>query len=128
MNNKEKFKKLPDTEFDIMKVVWANTPPITSTMIMEQLGNEREWKVQTVISLLLRLVDRRFLKSEKLGKERTYYPLVSKEDYLKFETGHFLKQYHNNSFLNLANTLYEDKAFTDEDIEELLQWIKDRRK
>ena len=31
-------KKLPDTEFDVMKVVWDNTPPVTTTMIMEQLG------------------------------------------------------------------------------------------
>lgn len=126
-NNKKKLKKLPDTEFDIMKVVWANKPPITSTLLMEQLGNKRQWKVQTVISLLLRLVDRGFLSSEKTGKERTYYPLISKDDYLKFETGNFLKQYHDSSFLNLANTLYEDKSFSNEDIEELLQWIKDRR-
>ena len=36
---------------------------------------------------MLRLVERGFLRSEKHGKERTYFPLVSKEDYLKFETG-----------------------------------------
>ncbi len=35
-------KKLPDAEFDIMKVVWANEPPITTNMIMEQLGNFRK--------------------------------------------------------------------------------------
>lgn len=34
-------KKLPDAEFDIMKVVWANEPPITTNIIMEQLGNGR---------------------------------------------------------------------------------------
>lgn len=46
-------KKLPDAEFDIMKVVWANEPPITTNIIMEQLGNGRGWKAQTVISLML---------------------------------------------------------------------------
>ena len=64
-------KKLPDAEFDIMKVVWANEPPITTNIIMEQLGNGRSWKAQTVISLMLRLVDRGFLSTEKQGKERT---------------------------------------------------------
>lgn len=127
MAKNQKMKKLPDTEFDVMKVVWGNEPPITSAMVMQQLGNERGWKVQTVISLLLRLVDRGFLKSEKIGKERTYYPLVSRDDYLTFETGNFLRQYYDNSFLNLASTLYEEKAFTQEDIEELLKWVKDRR-
>lgn len=120
-------KKLPDAEFDIMKVVWANDPPITTNIIMEQLGNEREWKAQTVISLMLRLVERGFLRTEKNSKERTYFPMVNKEDYLKFETGNFIKQFHDNSFLNLVNTLYDDKALSDGDIDELLRWAKERR-
>lgn len=123
----EKIKKLPDAEFDIMKVVWANESPITTTTIMNLLGNEKEWKIQTVVSLMLRLVERGFLRSEKHGKERTYFPLVSKEDYLKFETGNFMKQYHSNSFLNLVTTLYDNRALSDKDIDELYQWVKERR-
>lgn len=123
----EKFKKLPDAEFEIMKVIWANDPPMTTPIIMEQLGKEKEWKIQTVVSLMLRLVERGFLRSEKHGKERTYFPLVSCEDYLKFETGNFIKQFHDSSFLNLVNTLYNDKALSDKDIDELLQWAKERR-
>ena len=123
----EKMKKLPDAEFEIMKVVWVNEPPITTNIIMQQLGNEREWKAQTIISLMLRLVERGFLHTEKHGKERTYFPLVSKEDYLKFETGNFIKQFHDNSFLNLVNTLYDEETLNDKDIDELLQWAKERR-
>ena len=123
----EKMKKLPDAEFEIMKVVWANEPPITTNIIMQQLGNEREWKAQTTISLMSRLVERGFLRTEKNGKERTYFPLVSKENYLKFETSNFIRQFHDNSFLNLVTTMYGDKALTDEDIDELLQWMEKRR-
>jgi len=123
----ENIKKLPDAEFNIMKVVWANDPPITTNIIMEQLGNERAWKAQTVISLMLRLVERGFLHTEKNSKERTYFPMVSKEDYLKFETGNFIRQFHDNSFLHLVNTLYDDKALSDGDIDELLRWAKERR-
>jgi len=123
----EKMRKLPDAEFDIMKVVWANEPPITTNIIMQQHGNGEGWKVQTAISLLLRLVERGFLRTEKNSKERTYFPMVNKEDYLKFETGNFIKQFHNNSFLNLVSTMYDDKALTDEEIDELLDWAKKRR-
>ena len=119
-------KKLPDAEFDIMKVVWANKPPITANMIMQQHGNKEGWRVQTAISLLLRLVERGFLHTEKNGKERTYFPIVNKEDYLKFETGIFMKQVHNNSFTNLVATMYNDKALSDKDIDELLEWAKKR--
>ncbi len=120
-------KKLPDAEFDIMKVVWANEPPITTNIIMQQLGNEREWRVQTVISLMLRLVERGFLRTEKIGKERNYFPLINREDYLQFETGNFMKNYHDSSFLNLVNTLYDGKNLNDDDLDELLQWVKERR-
>ena len=120
-------KRLPDAEFEIMKVVWANEPPITTNIVMQQLGNEREWKAQTTISLMLRLVERGFLRTEKNGKERTYFPLVNKEDYLKFETGNFIRQFHDNSFLSLVNTMYDDKALPDEVIDELLKWVEERR-
>lgn len=120
-------KKLPDAEFDIMKVVWANDPPITTNMVLDQLGKQREWKAQTVISLMLRLVERGFLRTEKVGKERTYYPLVGKDEYLKFETSNFVKQYHDNSVLGLISTLFDDKALDDKDIDELLRWAKERR-
>ena len=121
-------KKLPSAEFEIMKVVWTNQPPITTNMIMEQLGNEKKWKAPTVISLMLRLVERGFLRTEKKGKERIYYPLVTKEDYLKFETSNFIKQYHENSFLSFVNTFYDGKQLSDRDIEELMEWVKKRGK
>ena len=38
-------KKLPDTEYEVMKAVWDNTPPVTTTMIMEM-------RVDVKISLL----------------------------------------------------------------------------
>lgn len=122
-----KLRKLPDTEFEIMKVVWANRPPITTGMVMERLGRERGWKAPTVISLMLRLVKKGFLRTEKNGKERTFFPLVAKEDYLEFETGNFIKLYHENSFLSLVNTLYDGKQLSDSDIDELMEWVKERR-
>jgi len=123
----EKMKKLPDAEFDIMNVVWANKPPVTANIIMRQHGDGEGWKVQTAISLLLRLVERGFLRTEKNGKERIYFPVVDKEDYLRFETGNFLKQFHKNSFLNLATAMYNDEALTDEDIDGLRKLLNGRR-
>ena len=120
-------KKIPDAEFEIMKVVWANEPPITTSIIMQQLGNERGWKSQTTISFLLRLVERGFLRTEKIGKERIYFPLVKKEDYLSFETGNFIRQFHDSSLLNLVTTMYDDETLTDEGLDDLLNWVLERR-
>lgn len=121
-------KRLPDTEFGIMKVVWASKPPISTNTIMEQLGKEKDWKASTIITLMLRLVDRGYLRTEKNGKERTYFPLISKEDYLQFETGNFVKQYHENSFVSLFNALYDGQKMSDKEIDELIEWAKGRKK
>jgi len=120
-------KKIPDAEFEIMQVVWANEPPITTNTIMQHLGKKKGWKAQTIISLMLRLVDRGFLRTEKNGKERTYFSLVNKEDYLSFETGNFIRQFHGNSFLNLVTSMYNGKALTDEDLDDLLKWANKQR-
>ena len=124
----EKMKKLPDAEFDIMKVVWANEPPISANVIMRQHGDGEGWRVQTAISLLLRLVERGFLRTEKNGRERVYFPLINQEDYLKFETGNFIKQFHNNSFLSLATAMYDDEALTDEDLDGLRKLLNKSRR
>lgn len=120
-------KRLPEAEFEIMKIVWASEHPITTSLIMRRLGDEKDWKIQTIVSLMQRLVDRGFLRSEKHGKERVYYPTIDREDYLHFETGYFMRQYHKNSFLNLVNTLYAYDDISDEELDALLQWVKERR-
>ena len=120
-------KKLPDAEFEIMQVVWENEPPITTSEIMKKLGFEKQWKIQTVVTLMLRLTERGFLRSEKNGKERTYFPTVDRESYLKFETGNFLKQFHKNSYLSLVSTMCDDGELSDEEIVKLMEILKKRR-
>jgi len=118
-------KRLPDAEFEIMKTVWNTPAPMSVSAVAKKM--DKEWKIQTLISLMNRLVDRGFIRTEKIDRERVYYPMITREDYLKFETGNFVKQYHESSFLSLVNTLYDNKDLTSEDIDGLLHWIQERR-
>jgi len=122
----DKLKKLPDAEFEVMKNIWANEPPVTTNMLMEQLGNKKDWRLQTLVALLLRLVDRGFVRSEKIGKERTYYPLIDKEQYLEFETSNFIERFHDRSIVSLVSTLYDGKELKASDLDELSRWLKQR--
>lgn len=124
----EKLTKLPDTEFEIMKVIWASEPPVSTHVIMEQIGHKRKWKTPTAISLLLRLVERGFLQTEKRGKERVFFPAVDREDYLRFETGNFMRLYHEDSFVSFISTLYGGKDLNEADLEELKKWMEEGRK
>ncbi|MDF2540837.1 MAG: BlaI/MecI/CopY family transcriptional regulator [Herbinix sp.] len=116
--------RLPETEFEVMSVVWRNIPPVTTTTLMNQLGNEKGWKLQTLVSLLNRLTERGFLRSEKLGKERTYYPSVKQEDYIQYETTLFVERYHDNSLFQLVNAFSGNNKLSEEEINELSSWLK----
>lgn len=118
--------RLPETEFEVMSVVWRNIPPVTTTTLMNQLGNEKGWKLQTLVTLLNRLAERGFLRSEKLGKERTYYPCVKQEDYIQYETEHFVKRYHGNSLYQLVNAFSGNNKLSEEEINELSSWLKNQ--
>ena len=119
-------KRLPDAEFEIMHIVWQNTPPMSTNQIISCLDSSKTWKPQTVLTLLVRLIDKGFLHSEKNGKERTYAPLVSQKDYLNTETSSFFDKLHKNSIRSLVSTLYDGKKLTNEEIDDLRNWLEER--
>ena len=116
-------RRLPDAEFELMQIVWQNPTPISTNQIISHLQNS--WKSQTVLTLLTRLIERGFLKSERMGKERIYTPLVTQEAYVAFESGSFMEKFHKGSFRSLVSTLYEGHQMTDADIDELKAWLND---
>ena len=119
-------KRLPDTEFEIMRIVWGNDPPMTTNQIISYLDSNNTWKHQTVLTLLVRLIEKGFLSSDKVGKERTYSPIVSREDYLSVETGSFFDRFHGNSIRSLVSTLYDGEKLSKEEIADLRKWLSER--
>ena len=123
-------KRLPDAEFEIMRIIWRNTPPMTTLQIMEKLEqdkNGKNWKPQTVLTMLVRLIEKGFLASERVGRERNYMPTITERDYMRVETGNFMTRYQGNSIGSLVKTLYEGRNLSQEDIQELKDWLEERR-
>ena len=120
-------KRLPDAEFEVMKVIWSNTPPITSLAIMEKLKHGKNWKPQTVLTMLVRLTEKGFLSSERLGRERNYTPIIQEQEYLRIETGDFMRRYSGHSVGTLVKTLYDGQNLTQEDLQELKDWLAEKR-
>lgn len=119
-------KRLPDAEFEVMKAIWRHTPPVTTLQIMADLECKKNWKPQTVLTMLVRLIEKGFLRSEKVGKERNYTPIVQEQEYLRIETGDFMKRYYGNSVGSLVKTLYDGQNLSQEDIQELKEWLAER--
>ena len=72
-------RRLPDSELDIMLVVWNAPAAISAPAILE--GLERDLTASALHSYLKRLTDKGFLSCTKQGKVNTYLPLMSREAY-----------------------------------------------
>ena len=83
--------------------------------------------MQTVVTLLARLTERGFLRVEKgSGRERAFYPLISRDEYLRMETENFLEHYHHKSVHSLIAALAGDRL-SDQDLDELSNFVRKAR-
>lgn len=122
-------KRLPDAELEIMKVIWHNSCPISTSEVKKLIDNETDntWTQQTLQTLLNRLISKEFLEKGKRGKEYIYTPLVAEKDYVEYESGQFLSKMHGNSVVGLMKSLFDSKKISEEDISELEKMFKDKR-
>lgn len=77
-------KLISDSEWEIMRIVWAKAP-VTSTMIIDELQGTKGWMPTTVKTFLSRLVKKEILKFEKKGRCFYYSSLVSEEKCVRDE-------------------------------------------
>lgn len=121
-----KLIRLPDAELEVMKAVWAQEPPVSTTQVKTLLERQRPWNVSALQTLLNRLIARGFLRSEKQGKNRFYEPLVCEEEYLAFENRSFLQKLNHSSVTRMVASLYDSHSITEQDLKELAAFIQEK--
>ncbi len=118
-------KRIPDSELEIMMIIWDAKEGVTSDYIMERL--DKTWVKSTVLNFLSRLAERGFVKYHKEGRMNIYQPLINKEDYLQKESKSFLKKMHHNSLVSLVASLYNGESISKKDLEELKSFIEEAK-
>ena len=78
-------KRLPDTELEVMKALWASGPDTTRAQLEQNLEAFR-WASNTINTYLTRLVEKGFVSVRREGKTPLYTPLVGREEYLAFDS------------------------------------------
>lgn len=121
-------KRLPDSELEIMMIIWDLNKPVTRVEIEERLGVERKLSPTTILSFLSRLQEKEFLKVQKSGKNNVYLALIEREDYMRTESRNILKRLYQNSAKNFLAALYDGDSLTEEELEELEDYISKKRK
>ncbi|MDX9871108.1 MAG: BlaI/MecI/CopY family transcriptional regulator [Clostridia bacterium] len=118
-------KRLPDSELEIMMIIWGAGKPVTSAFIMENLREGKNWANTTVLNFLNRLVDRGFLRTARQGRFNYYEPLVKESEYLQKESKSFLERMHIGSLKSFVAALYDGDAIDEEDLAELKKYVEE---
>lgn len=121
---KGKKAEISGAELEIMKVLWKHGEPV-NTQAINQAVAHKQWKRTTVSTLLTRLVEKGFAGSEKKGNSYFYTSLISKKEYRKAQTRNLIESLYQGSVKELAASLVEEGALSEEEIRELKALFKE---
>lgn len=120
---KKQIRRLPDSELEIMQVVWQKEPPVSRIEIEETMKGDHTLAATTILTLLTRLCEKGFLQMEKQGRANAYTPLISQKAYLASESRNLLDKLYGGSIKTFANALCDSGISKDElkELRELLE-------
>lgn len=121
-------KKLPDSELEIMLIIWEYDRPVTRFEIEDKLDEDRNLSPTTILSFLSRLQEKGFLEVSKDGKNNVYSAIIEKESYMQAESKNMLKKLYKNSVKNFLASLYDGDNLSEEDLQELEAYIEEKRR
>lgn len=120
---KAEIKRLGDAELEVMQAVWAAGEPVGSALIQSALAGKRSWALPTLLTVLSRLCEKGFLKSERRGRSNLYTALIGEDAYRQKEGRTILEKLYGNSVTGLVAALYDGKSIGDRDMEELRAFL-----
>ena len=109
---------LPDSELEVMQIIWQCEPPVSRSAIEETLNKQKNLAPSTILTFLSRLCDRGFLRAERRGRMNLYTPLVSHKEYLAQESRRLLDRLYGGSLSAFAVSLC-DSGITREELQAL---------
>ena len=122
---KKTYQRLPESELDIMLVLWNHTPPMNRMEIEKVINTKKSLAPTTILSLLARLEAKNFVEVTKQGKMNLYTPLVSQSDYQAHESQSVLEKLYGNSLKKFVTSLYQGEKVSSEEIQELSDFLKE---
>lgn len=111
-------EKISDAEYAVMAVLWERAP-LTAADVAEQVAEERDWTLQTVKTLLSRLMAKDAIAADQDGRRFLYRPLIAREDYVAGESGRLIDRLFGGRISPLVAQLAQQDQLSPDDIAEL---------
>lgn len=114
---------ISDAELDVLKVLWQHGPS-TVRDVNERLETQnRSWAYNTVLTLLSRLRDKGYVRSEKQGMAHVFEPIVSREKLLQQRLADLTDRVCDGTASPLLHALVEGHRFSPDEIKHFRQLL-----
>lgn len=122
----EEQKRISQSEMKVMEKIWERKELLTISDIVAALREDgEEWSHQAVAAFLKRLEDKGFLSSTKKSYKRSYFPLVSREEYNRREAETLINQRFSGSLKKFLTAFSGNKPLSKDKINDLKEWLKE---
>jgi len=117
-------KELTKAEEQVMQHIWKLEKAFLKDVV-KQFDEPRP--ATTTVSTVIRvLVKKGFLAYKTYSKVHEYYPLISKNDYIKTQFKKTIKSFFNGSISKFASFFTNNEDLTISELEEIKKMIEDR--
>ena len=117
--------RISDAEWLVMKVAWG-LKTVTAKQVVDALADEIGWKLQTVQTLMTRLVQKGALSADKSAREHVFTPLVTEQECRQAASRSFLARVFDGEITPFLACLLERKKLSRKEAEELRRILEDK--
>lgn len=115
---------LSDGEWKLMNLLWDENP-LTIGAMVDALKYDTGWTKATINIMLNRMSDKGAVRIETGGRQKRFYPIVTREDAVIEEAKNTLGKIKTGGIGLLISTMAKESSLTDDEIEELYRILKE---
>ncbi|RAK01990.1 putative transcriptional regulator [Larkinella arboricola] len=118
-------RELTNTEEEIMKVLWK----LEKGFVKDVLAELSEPKpAYNTVSTIIRILEKKGLVGYRAyGKTHEYYPLITKEEYKRFEMEQLMSGYFDNSLKKLVSFFVKDRKLSLKETDEIIELLNRKK-
>ncbi|MBN9691584.1 MAG: BlaI/MecI/CopY family transcriptional regulator [Verrucomicrobia bacterium] len=111
--------RISETEWEIMRIVWAKSPVTAADIISELTKADPTWHPVTAKTLLNRLVRKGALGYEQQGRAYLYKPLVDEHSCVSAVSSSFLDRVFGGSLTSMVAYFVENRKLSPKQAKDL---------
>lgn len=113
-------KQVSESELVLMQIIWKHNGSALYSEIMDELEQDTiAWKKNTVLTLLSRLIEKKYLKTSKIGHRNEYTACITEQEYQASQTHHFLNKIFKGNVKHLVSTLLQQDIISAGELKEI---------